>query len=501
MKRLILILSITLLSLNLQAQRIQNNSTWFDGEVLYRATVDGDAVYMQGKSEYRDDYQFTMTRNPEKEGFYTIDYDDPQLLKRILRVEPDWEVQYIRQEGMYFLLFFNDENEPVWLMYLTPDSLEHNVKFQRDIEKYPPDGITSDCLLNIHYFDNYDVETLALMRNEIYARNGYNFSNRELKEYFENYSWYSPVEDNSTIQLSIIEQANIALIKSEEKFKSLNSPEQEQIIEVSNEYEFLSSLGSNRTIVIKENTHLNFSNLLNMPNILRDCNIGFADYVDNSFFYYPNTILSEEVFDGRQLTMIGINNLKIVGEYPSSIVVDPRYAVTLNFLKCENITIQNLTVGHTETGNCIGSVISLRNCKDVNILNCDLFGCGTWGIEAYNVTNLIMDSSIIRDCSHGIMVLNSVNSAKFFHSDFYRNNGAVVADYSTRGIHFDNCRFTQNGSHLFIELYDLALSNCDIHYSSEFNLSVDESILQHSRVYYDNADLDYRPVGPTSTND
>ena len=154
MKRLILILSITLLSLNLQAQRIQNNSTWFDGEVLYRATVDGDAVYMQGKSEYRDDYQFTMTRNPEKEGFYIIDYDDPQLLKRILRVEPDWEVQYIRQEGMYFLLFFNDENEPVWLMYLTPDSLEHNVNFQRDIEKYPPDGITSDCLLNIHYFDN-----------------------------------------------------------------------------------------------------------------------------------------------------------------------------------------------------------------------------------------------------------------------------------------------------------------------------------------------------------
>ena len=501
MKRLFLLLSILLLSLTSQAQRIQNNSTRFDGEVLYKATVDGDAVYMTGTSEYRDDYQFTMTRNPEKEGFYTIDYDDPQLLKRILRVEPDWEVQYIRQEGMYFLLFYNDDNEPVWLMYLTPDSLEHNVNFQREIERHTPEGITSDCLLNIHFFDNYDAETLSFMRNEIYARNGYNFSNKELREYFEKFPWYSPVKDNSTIHLSIIEQANIALIKSEEKYQSLNSPEQNQIIEVSNEYEFLSSLGSDRTIVIKENTHLNFSNLLTMPNILRDCNIGFTEYVDYNFFYHPNTILSEEVFDGRQLTMIGINNLKIVGEYSSSIVVDPRYAVTLNFLKCENLTIQNLTVGHTETGNCIGSVISLRNCKDVNILNCDLFGCGTWGIEAYNVTNLIMDSSIIRDCSQGIMVLNNVSSAYFIHSDFYRNNGAVVADYSTRDIHFEDCRFTQNGSHLFIETNDLVLSNCEIHYCGEFNLNVDESMLRHSKLHYDSADLDYRPVGPTSTND
>jgi hypothetical protein len=52
---------------------------------------------------------------------------------------------------------------------------------------------------------------LRIMRNEIYARNGYIFDNEELHNYFSQKSWYQPYTYNPT--LNKIEQYNIMFIK------------------------------------------------------------------------------------------------------------------------------------------------------------------------------------------------------------------------------------------------------------------------------------------------
>ena len=54
------------------------------------------------------------------------------------------------------------------------------------------------------------------MRNRILANHGYRFQSKDLQEHFDQYAWYKPVSDNSTIKLDIIEQVNLELIKSEE---------------------------------------------------------------------------------------------------------------------------------------------------------------------------------------------------------------------------------------------------------------------------------------------
>lgn len=74
----------------------------------------------------------------------------------------------------------------------------------------------STTLLNDKWFRRFDQKTLRIMRNSILARHGYQFQAPDLIEYFSNEPWYKPVDDNSTIKLSIIEQTNIQLIKSEE---------------------------------------------------------------------------------------------------------------------------------------------------------------------------------------------------------------------------------------------------------------------------------------------
>ena len=57
-------------------------------------------------------------------------------------------------------------------------------------------------------------EQLRIMRNEIYARNGYIFQDRKLREYFMQKSWYSPVTRD--VSLTQIEQYNVLFIKGYE---------------------------------------------------------------------------------------------------------------------------------------------------------------------------------------------------------------------------------------------------------------------------------------------
>lgn len=58
------------------------------------------------------------------------------------------------------------------------------------------------------------LEELALLRNEIFARKGYNFNSDKLSRYFETQNWYKTVNSNQKIFFSEIESKNIELIKS-----------------------------------------------------------------------------------------------------------------------------------------------------------------------------------------------------------------------------------------------------------------------------------------------
>ena len=57
-------------------------------------------------------------------------------------------------------------------------------------------------------------QLLALIRNEIYARNGYVFSKKEYRDYFSSKSWYTPNPDFNESWLNSTEKYNIQLIKS-----------------------------------------------------------------------------------------------------------------------------------------------------------------------------------------------------------------------------------------------------------------------------------------------
>ncbi len=78
----------------------------------------------------------------------------------------------------------------------------------------------SSRLLTKSEVEQMSKEELALARNAIYARHGYQFNNPDLKEFFAKQSWFKPSDVKiDEIPFTSIELANIKLIKSQEQKK------------------------------------------------------------------------------------------------------------------------------------------------------------------------------------------------------------------------------------------------------------------------------------------
>lgn len=88
-----------------------------------------------------------------------------------------------------------------------------NEDIEKDAFLFPSDSV----LITEGELEKLDDKTVELIKNEIYARHGYIFTNRALKKYFESFNWYEPNEEYSPNLLNQTEKANLKTIK---KFQS-----------------------------------------------------------------------------------------------------------------------------------------------------------------------------------------------------------------------------------------------------------------------------------------
>ncbi len=95
-------------------------------------------------------------------------------------------------------------------------SLTRNAfKYLVDVGQYPQ---ASKRLLKEEDVANIMKEDLEIMRNEIFARHGYCFKKKYLREQFEEKDWYIPNTVDVKNDLTEIEKKNIAMIKKYEKY-------------------------------------------------------------------------------------------------------------------------------------------------------------------------------------------------------------------------------------------------------------------------------------------
>jgi len=116
-----------------------------------------------------------------------------------------------------------DEVKGNWSPYkptATINAKEYTLKrkaflYLKDVGDFPE---ASNRLLTEDDVNNLAKEELQNMRNEIFARHGYCFKMKSLRENFENKDWYIPNTVDVKRDLTDIEIKNITLIKKYEKY-------------------------------------------------------------------------------------------------------------------------------------------------------------------------------------------------------------------------------------------------------------------------------------------
>ncbi|MBR3454669.1 MAG: right-handed parallel beta-helix repeat-containing protein [Bacteroidaceae bacterium] len=239
-------------------------------------------------------------------------------------------------------------------------------------------------------------------------------------------------------------------------------------IVVHNGVEFIKALGSNRTVVIASGSHINLTDEIFSEGLEDKLNIKNIELIVNPAKVGKNGLLQYNYqSDGVELHLAYMKNLTIEGEGMTRPVIQvrPRYTYILSFDHCENITVKNLEMGHTDEGYCEGGVLSFTDCKGVKVDNCDMYGCGTEGITATNCENLQCEGSIIRDCSYSIMTLTNVKGkVNFSECQFLRNKefNLVNADANCSKLNFIKCLFKDNRGLLFNVKCPGLLDHCTV---------------------------------------
>ncbi|MFT4601204.1 MAG: hypothetical protein ACI857_001382 [Arenicella sp.] len=92
---------------------------------------------------------------------------------------------------------------------------QRTYEYDASVGKYPQ---ASQRLLETADVENLMEDELTEMRNEIYARHGYSFKNKDWRYHFETLDWYMPTGVDIRSKLSDTEVANIELIYEYESY-------------------------------------------------------------------------------------------------------------------------------------------------------------------------------------------------------------------------------------------------------------------------------------------
>lgn len=155
-------------------------------------------------------------------------------------------------------------------------------------------------------------------------------------------------------------------------------------------------------------------------------------------------------FDYDGVTISNISNLCLESENGADILfsIDDPYSPVLNVSNCSNFVIRGVTAGHNvEPGYCSGSVLHFADSDHVSVDKCNLYGSGTYGIEASYTSEIHVTDSDIYECTYGLVDLRNSGSALFENCKLRDSEDLTLINfYDGYDLTFDNCEFSGNRS-------------------------------------------------------
>lgn len=234
------------------------------------------------------------------------------------------------------------------------------------------------------------------------------------------------------------------------------SPMYKSPVVVSSVEELLDAIEPDAMIIVEPGTY-------DISGFLQDAE---DQYGENWYKAYSYVAVNPE-WDGPELMIQDVSGLSITGRSTdrddTQFLTDPRYAAVMRFESCEDIALANLTMGHTDRGDCSGNVIDLYNCGEVTLANMDIFGCGVIGIYGEGCTgNLSCYDSNIHDCYMGPLAAYECSKRWTFNSCSLIDSecGCYFDENGGFGLSFYNCVFGDRETESLLFRDDITAYNC-----------------------------------------
>ena len=174
----------------------------------------------------------------------------------------------------------------------------------------------------------------------------------------------------------------------------------------------------------------------------------------------------QDCYDGAEVVIQNVDGLSISGqsaEAAPELVIDPRYGTVLTFENCSAVRLSNLTLGHTDGGQCSGNVINLDAVRDAEFHSVDLYGCGEVGLECRNGTGGVsFYDSILHDCSSGPLFLyNCAGPISFYDCAFSDSQGGGYYEKTADStLSFYRCSFGAEETSVWAAHEDVYTEDC-----------------------------------------
>ena len=212
------------------------------------------------------------------------------------------------------------------------------------------------------------------------------------------------------------------------------------VITVSNVREFVAALGDNVIIELKPGRY------------------DLSERIDPDFEGEDNSPpgVSWSYGDGS-LRLSDIHNLTIrgikggkSGKLPEIVIAEPM-AYVIAFDDCSDITIEDISAGHSSGGYCTGGVFSFVNSSDININGAQMYGSGMEGLTLGGVSDMKVTNSRIYECTYYIMSVENSKNLVFENCSFDKNREYDLINVgNTKKMSFADCKFENNvGSKMF----------------------------------------------------
>ncbi len=142
-------------------------------------------------------------------------------------------------------------------------------------------------------------------------------------------------------------------------------------------------------------------------------------------------IAKGEYLSEKQLIIENKNNITLVFNQESNILCNNIYETVFRIQNSSNITIKNGTFKHINFNNdfyCTGDVFYIDKASSITLEDCDINGCGSVGISAYESNDITLTKCKIHDNSEGAFNFSSeckninINYCNMFSNGRTKNN-------------------------------------------------------------------------------